>query len=196
MSTEEKLVAELSAIGIHVNSVWDLVNGPNNYKEALPILMKYLQEAEESWFKEGVVRAMAVKDFSVATPILIKEFYKAKDESYKWAIGSTLGTIAPKNSINQLIDIMGDFRHGRARQMITEALGRFGDKKSIPVLLKSLEDENVAGHAIKALGKLGDDETVVEEIKPFKKHKMKWIRNAATRAIKEIQKRMNKKKLE
>ena len=49
MSTEKDLIKDLKTAGVNVTSVWDLVNGPNNYNAALPVLIQHFQQVEESW---------------------------------------------------------------------------------------------------------------------------------------------------
>ena len=185
-SIEKELIDDLKKVGINISSVWDLVNGPNNYKQAEPVLIKHFMETKECWYKEGIVRALGVKGFKNAVRPLLDEFKNAKDELYKWAIGNSLAIIAPKNCLDELISIMADEEHGTARQMIAETLGKIKDPRGVPVLLKALEDDVVAGHAIKALGKIGDT-SVIEAIRPFTSHKMRWIRNAAETALKRIE---------
>jgi len=193
MNTKLNLVKDLKKVGVSVTSVWDLVNGPNNYDAAQHVLIKYLQTDEDLWFKEGIVRALGVKGFNDAIPYLLKEYKNSNDELYKWAIGNTIANIKPKEALNELIEIMGDRKHGSARQMIAEALGRIGDKASVPVLIESLDDEEVAGHAVVALGLIGD-ESAIEKINPFLNHEMRWIRKAAEKAIKKIEKKTRKTK--
>ena len=83
---------------------------------------------------------------------------------------------------------MGNKSYGADRQMIAEALGRIGDEKSVSILIESLDDDSVAGHAIEALGMIGDD-SIIESIRPFTKHKIKWVKKAANKAIERIRKR-------
>jgi len=188
MSTEQELIRDLEEVGIHTSSIWDLVNGPNNYKSALPILIRHMESAENIRLKEGIVRALGVKGFDSASQHLIKEFKKSDDELYKWAIANSLEIIVPKEHVDELISIMSDQKYGRSRQMIALALGRIGDKKSVSVLIESLDDDSVAGHAVEALGMIGDN-SVIESIRPLTKHKIKWIKNAANKAIEHIRKR-------
>src|SRR5262245_48225177 len=55
------LYEELSAIGIRIKSIWDLVNTPTGYPEAIPILVEHLAKPYHHRTKEGIVRALAVK---------------------------------------------------------------------------------------------------------------------------------------
>jgi HEAT repeat protein len=86
---------------------------------------------------------------------------------------------------------MSDSKHGSDRQMIAEALGRIGDPRSIPILLKALEEDGVSGHAIIALGRIGNM-SIIKAIEPFKNHKQAWIRKAAKKAIERIEKRSSR----
>jgi len=189
-SMERGLIEDLKQIGINVSSVWDLVNGPNNYDNALPVLLKHLKLAPNSWYKEGIVRALGVPRFKGATNLLIEEFRRSNDHLYKWAVANSLYIIAPKDYLDELITIMGDSSHGNARQMIALALGKIGDYRCVPVLIKSLSQDEVVGHTIEALGMVGDN-SVIELIRPFTKHKIKWVKDAANRAIENIQRRGN-----
>src|SRR4051812_26939218 len=58
---EQPLVAELHDAGFKVGSAWDLVNTSEPYFEALPILLKHLQESYPGPVREGIARALAVK---------------------------------------------------------------------------------------------------------------------------------------
>lgn len=69
---ERLLVRELRALGLKVGSVYDLVNntphpvlerrfvGP--YPEAYPVLLKHLAISHEQNIREGIIRALIVKD--------------------------------------------------------------------------------------------------------------------------------------
>ena len=58
---EIPLVAELRAVGVEVDSVWDLVNTDAPYPSALPVLIRYLEDGElPDRVLEGVGRALAV----------------------------------------------------------------------------------------------------------------------------------------
>ncbi|MEO0249525.1 MAG: hypothetical protein ABIN58_08295, partial [candidate division WOR-3 bacterium] len=48
--------------GLEVSSVWDLVNTSEPYPEAIPVLIKLLSQIEEPHMKEGIVRALTVKE--------------------------------------------------------------------------------------------------------------------------------------
>ena len=188
MNTEAELIRDLEAIGINVLSVWDLVNGPNNYDFALPILIQYLEAADDIRFKEGIIRAMGVKGFDAAVPVLLNEFKTSNDDGYKWAIGNTIEVIAPKEALVELNEIVADKKHGDSRQMIALALGKSKDQSSVDILINVINDPGISGHVIEALGKIGDVKAI-EPIRPFLNHKMRWIRRTAEVALKRIRKK-------
>lgn len=60
-AAEEPVVGELRAVGVEVDSVWDLVNTDVPYPLALPVLIRYLEDGElPDRVLEGVGRALAV----------------------------------------------------------------------------------------------------------------------------------------
>ncbi len=50
---------------------------------------------------------------------------------------------------------MQEPKHGTSRQMLALALARFSGERPIRVLINLLRDNDVNGHAVMALGKLG-----------------------------------------
>ncbi len=60
-NAEAPLVGDLRAVGVDVDSVWDLVNTDAPYPSALPILIRYLEAGDlPDRVLEGVGRALAV----------------------------------------------------------------------------------------------------------------------------------------
>jgi hypothetical protein len=71
---EAPLRVALSAAGVHVESVWDLVNSPNDYDHALPILIAHLNREYPERIREGIARALAVPNSSTFFESLIRAF--------------------------------------------------------------------------------------------------------------------------
>src|SRR5262245_58972797 len=58
---EQPIVADLRGAGLHVESVWDLVNTAEPYPDALPVLMEHLERGGyPDRVMEGLGRALAV----------------------------------------------------------------------------------------------------------------------------------------
>jgi hypothetical protein len=72
---QKELLTDLRKIGIHVSSVWDLVNTDKDYRDAVPILVRHLCLPHSTSVKEGIVRALTV-DYAGPRAIreLINEF--------------------------------------------------------------------------------------------------------------------------
>jgi HEAT repeat protein len=139
--------------------------------------------------KEWIVRALTVRWARPAAALpLIEEFHRTDDEYMRWVIGNALETVADSSVAPQLIEIAGDSRYGASRQMVVVALGRVGGPDAMPLLLELLHDDEVAGHALIALGKVGD-ENARAAIQPFLEDANSWKRREARKALKAIDKR-------
>jgi HEAT repeat protein len=156
--------------------------------------VKYLHEFKTINYKEIIiVHALTVKGFTEATEPLINEFNTTVlDSSYKWSIGNAFSIILDKRYEDEYIKIIKDKKHGDARQMVTIALGKLKSEKAIPVLISLLDDEDVNGHVVMALGYYKRPE-LKKYIEPFLTYKKAWIRKAAKSALNKIE-RSNIKK--
>ncbi|MBA3991942.1 MAG: hypothetical protein C0469_00345, partial [Cyanobacteria bacterium DS2.3.42] len=152
----------LHRVGVQINSVYDLSNYKCDYPSAIPVLLELLNEVETPNIKEGVVRGLGVKHAKgIAEPALIKEFLSLPitdaSSMVKWVIGNSLyilGTIDAH--FEAIADIVKDPSHGIARQMLVMLLGKSKIHKELAekVAFELLEDPDVQGHAISALGNL------------------------------------------
>lgn len=151
------LIDELKANGIIISSIWDLVNTKEKYPKAISVLMKYLPLVHHDKNKEGIIRALTVKEAKgVATPILIKEYEQTPKEkdNLRWIIGNAIATVMTSRDIEWLIATVSDKTNGGSRRQLIKALGTVKSQKAIDVLKKLLDDEEVKSTASKALKKL------------------------------------------
>jgi HEAT repeat protein len=187
---KELLISEVRELGYSISSIEELEKLDTKNKDVIPIILRHLSQITDVNHKEFLVRCLGVKGFYSASQTLINEFKNSTNNTYKWAIGNSLSLILDKSSLNDLLEISMDKKHGMSRQMIVDGLGKFKDKKLIPFLLKLLEDKDVQGHALSALAKFNDPE-LIPYIKPFVNHEITWIRNTAKRAITKLEKIYN-----
>lgn len=78
-----KIKSELAKVGINIDDIYDLVNTNKPYPAAVPVLLDLLKEGiEHTGIKEGVIRALAVKEaIGKASPVLLDEYDKiSKDK--------------------------------------------------------------------------------------------------------------------
>lgn len=192
---DQRVAAELRAVGIKVDGVYDVVNSRHSYKEAIPVLVKLLPSIQEPRIKEGVVRALAVKE-AVGEEVaraMIREFEAIGrsappvEQGLKWAIANTLSVVARDPVFEEVSALVRDEKHGKAREMLAEALARMRDPRAVDVLVELLDEDEVSGHAVVALGKL-KARAAKPAIERFLHHPQPWVRKEAERALAKIQK--------
>lgn len=185
------VLVELLQRGFIVESIDDLRTRGVNYKEAVPVLLKWLSKVKNDNVKESIVRALSVPwARPVAAAPLIKEFRAATDQKgsgIKWAIANALSIVANDSVIEDIINLVQDKQHGKSREMLALALANMRRERVLPVLNELLEDEQVTGHAVIALGKL-KAQSARHLIESFLQHKEAWVRKEAKKALAKIDK--------
>lgn len=183
----ELLIRDVNKEGYNIEHYHELLKLKTKDKKLIPVFLKHLKNEEDLNRKELVIDCLKVKGFTDATQTLIEEFLLNDNRLYKWTIGDTFSYIQDKAHEDDYIDIVKNKQHGIARQMVVVTLGKIKSKKAIPNLINLLEDTDVSGHVIMALGYYGKVE-LIEEIEPFLEHDEAWIRNEAKKSIKKLEK--------
>jgi hypothetical protein len=184
------VLTDLAQAGFNVDWIEDLYTKRFNYKEAIPILLRWLPVVENRAVKESIVRTLSVKwaQNTTAPELLIVEFRKAaSDDLLQWAIGNALSVVADDRVLDDIIELVENKAYGIARQMLAISLGNMKSPKAVSVLIELLNDPDVDGHAIMALGKLKSKEAR-SEIERFITHPNTWIRKEAKKALAKIDK--------
>lgn len=189
---DQMVVDTLGAVGINVESVFDLVNTNAPYPEAIPALVALLEhDFEDLWIAEGVVRALGVKEArdSKTREALLKFFIKLPPgtELIGWAVGNALETIADDSILGDLIYIAKEKKYGSARKTFVSCLAKMKDPHADRVLIDLLEDEEVTAHAIEALAKRKCIRAL-PEIEKLLDHPHRLIKKEATKAVKKLRK--------
>jgi hypothetical protein len=205
---EAALRAELEAAGISARDFGffarDIpeagIHAPRfDYEAAAPILTRWLPRAQTPLVKERIVRSLTGE--KAATPHalrpLVDEFRAAGDEEetgLQWAIGNALATLADDSIADDLIGLARDRQHGRGRQMLMDALARTKDERALDLLVELVDDDDVAGHAISALRRLGPKSSLpyLERARPALEHQASEgathiARKHATAALKRLE---------
>lgn len=153
---EKPLIDDLVKAGFNITSSWDLVNTKSSYKAAIPILVEHLSKPYHVKNKEGIVRALAVKEAKgVACRAVIDEYHKAPrhDFHYRWTFGNTMAVIITVDYIDDVIAIVQDESNGESRHMFVAALGNTKSpraKETLRQLIKD-KDKTISKEAQKAL---------------------------------------------
>lgn len=185
---EKPLVDELVQAGLNVTSSWDLVNTKSSYKAAIPILVKHLSMPYYVKNKEGIVRALAVREAKrVACRAIIDEYHKApKDDlNYRWAFGNTMAVIMTPEYIEDVIAIVQDKSNGESRQMFVAALGKLKSQRAGNALIDLLNDDEVVLDALRALAKLKSAKAI-ERISLLLNHPNPSVMKEARKTLKKV----------
>jgi hypothetical protein len=187
----QKVIDELRAQGYPVDTVSDLLNKRMRYPDAIPTLLRWLPRIKDPAVEEDIVRALSVPWArpTAASP-LIHEFVNAPADSelgLRWTIANALTVVADDSVFDEIVALLRNPKYGRAREMLALALANMKTPRAADVLVGSLQDPVLAGHAVKALGKL-KSKTAESAIRPFTNHPKAWIRARAKKALKSISK--------
>lgn len=190
MNEMEKIQVSLSKVGIEIKDIYELVNSKKTYPDAIPVLVSTLTSGiEEDNLKEGVIRALAVKEAKGKIgSILIDEFHMtSKDKPLlRWAIGNTMEVVIGKEDLEKVIEIVLDKSNGMSRQMFVVSLGNIKSEKSENVLINLLDDDEVAAHALNGLRRIRSVKAL-EKVKQLLNHPKPLIRKEAEKTLKKIE---------
>jgi hypothetical protein len=185
------VIEDLRAVGFEVATVQDLRRVGVPYSEAIPVLLRWLPRVEYPPLKEDIVRTLSVPWASpMALRPLLTEFERtpASEESgLRWAIGNALEVLGDDSVFEELAAIARNPAYGRSRQMVVVALGRMRNPAAAQILIDLLGDEQVAGHAVKALRRLRAP-AARERLAAMSNHPKTWIRNEVKKALDAIEK--------
>jgi HEAT repeat protein len=184
------ILGELSQAGFEVESISDLYNKRMDYRRVISLLVQWLPRVENPAVKESIVRALSVPwaKRTIAPKLLVDEFSKqVSNPGLQWAIGNALSIVADDDVLNNIVGLIRDKAHGKAREMLVVSLGNMKTPEVEHLLIELLDDEDLAGYSIVALGKLKSQKArpVIER---HLTHPKGWIRREAKKALKRIDK--------
>ncbi|MFH0736282.1 MAG: HEAT repeat domain-containing protein [bacterium] len=183
------LKMELREVGIIIDDIYDFVNTPQPYPEAIPILINALKkELSDKILIEGIVRSLAVKEArGLCNKVLIKEFYRIPKENtfLLWAIGNTMAVVVCQEDVDDIIEIIKKKEYGASRQMFVYALKRVNAEKAEDLLIDLLDDTDVVSHVIGVLGKM-KSQKAKSKITELLSDKNSFVRKQAAKALKKI----------
>lgn len=131
---EAPLRADLAAVGIHVNSAWDLVNTSKPYPEALPVLLDHLQREYPDDVLEGIARALAVPPARFAWNVIVNLYKRATEDRVKDGLAVALAAQVDDSRWPELLELMRDRSNGPSRLLLLSAIEYWDDDLVDPVL--------------------------------------------------------------
>jgi len=144
LAAEAPLVDELRAAGFNVESAWDLVNTPGSYPKAVPILLAHLPRPYPPAVREGIARALAVRDAIVGWALLTKLYRSEQEKGVKDGLACAISAAANDDVIGDVIAFARDKSGGTGRVLLLDALERSKDPRALTTLMSLGEDLQVA----------------------------------------------------
>ena len=184
------IITGLRKRGYSINSINDLMRLSSKERKLIPFLTGLLERFTDENDKEFIVRCLGVKGFREIISKLLEEFKTAKGNSYRWAIVNSINIIHDMTIEQELITLSENKKYGTGRQMLVLSLGCYKTDSSIKCLRDLLQDEEVRGHSLRALGKCGNSE-VLPDIEKYCDSDNRWIRKEALNAADKIRRREN-----
>jgi len=158
---EEPILADLAAVGFETRSLADLRHSGVRYRDAVAVLLDWLPRVTDRKVKEEIVRSLSVPWAKPAATMPMIEEFRQLDMSVdptgtglRWTIGNALDVLADDSCFDELVELVRNRHFGKARQMVVLGLGKSKKPGVAEVLLGLVDDPDVDGHAVKALGKL------------------------------------------
>ena len=132
---ESPLVDELRAAGFQVQSAWDLVNSPGSYPKAVPILLAHLPRPYPAAVREGIARALAVREASCGWEVLTRLYRDEHEVRAKDGLAVAIAAAANDELIGDVIALAQDTSQGPSRLLLLGALERSADPRAQAALM-------------------------------------------------------------
>jgi hypothetical protein len=151
LEAELPIVAELRQNGLKVRSVWDLVNTSQRYPNAIATLVAHLTRAYPPAVREGIARALAVKEAAPYWQLLADCFASEREPRAREGLAVAVAGATTPETLPQLIALISDPRHGSSRVLLVGALEYSTDPKAEAALLSLADDPDLTIEVNEAL---------------------------------------------
>jgi hypothetical protein len=121
---EEPLLDELSAGGLRIGSVWELVNTQAKYTSALPVLLAHVSRPYPSPVREGIARALGVPEAISHWAMLIRLYQLEKDPRVKDGLAIAIAGAADESVLDDVAALASNPKHGSSRVLLLSAFAR------------------------------------------------------------------------
>ena len=189
----KRLGQALRDAGIDVTDVWQLVRTRAPYPAAIPILTRWAaefidiepQSPERDRLLEGIVRALSVPEARPAAAPTLVELFPKTTGPLQWIVGNAIEVTASTNESDRILDLVSEERYGTSRQMLVLTIRRIAKRNSrtIPIVLRCVEDDTISVQAMSVLASL-DPALAVATIELKVHHPDPAIAAAARKALK------------
>ena len=147
-SAEKPIVKDLRAVGVKVESVWDLVNTSDPYPAALPVLLRHLSKGGyPDRVMESLGRALAVKPAAVYWEELRQLYLSSVNPGEMEGLAVALTASATKDHVDVLISLLGSDDRGSTRIHFLRKILRLGGERGLEVVADLQADETFGREA-------------------------------------------------
>lgn len=143
-----------------LGSPWDLLEAKQPYPKLIPVLLAHLDGDYPEKVREGIARALAVREARPGWSQLVRSFIaeplldeKGYPNQVKWALHLALAESADESVVDELIKLASDRRkHGQNRAFFVDALVRINGPHAVAAL-DELEGDPDLADAFKRVAK-------------------------------------------
>lgn len=129
------LIEDLFALGIQVDSVWDLLTLDADFSAALPVLIKHLQTDLPDAVREGIARAVSRLNARQYWDLLFRLYEREPATTRsKEGLALALANSADETVCQDLIRATARKNHGESRILLLDGLVRLGTAESLAAL--------------------------------------------------------------
>jgi hypothetical protein len=126
------LLAELAKAGFILESIWDLVNTSRSYPAAIPILSHYLTVTKHSSLRDGIARALTVREARGAAARVILDELKRQFDPHgseaRWTLANALTVAADASLADELLALYEDPAYDDVHERLRKTLRRLRRK--------------------------------------------------------------------
>ena len=103
------LLADLRKVGYRIRWIWYLVNSAESYPEAIPVLINHLRRPYRDGIREGIARALAVREARGLAGKAILETLREEGlgKQLRWALANSLTIVADRTNSNDIKAVLG-----------------------------------------------------------------------------------------
>jgi hypothetical protein len=114
---------DLSAVGLDVKSIWDLVNMSAPYPKAIPVLLQHLATSRHPVQRQGLARALTVLEAEgVAGGPILRELKRESDPETRWAMANALTIVAAPHDADEIAALVDDPSYADVHERLAQAL--------------------------------------------------------------------------
>lgn len=187
---------DLAEHGAEVADLSDLTKDGSRYSpEVARVLVDWLpRTTDDPSLQERLVRQLSVPwARKLALEPMLELFRTAPGDTKaaelrRWAVGNALEVLATDAVFDEMAALAADPSYGASRQMVVLWLGRTKQHRdqAVDVLVALLDQDDVNGHAVKALAKLKHPRSV-DGLRRMTDDSRAWVRNAAKRTVERLE---------